>query len=239
VGYCPRMSVTRNISKRSVICPKRSVVCKDALIWLQEQEVIQHSSIVTSLPDHSEFPGLSLSEWKQWFVKASALVLSRCDENGVTIFYQSDIKHEGEWVDKAFLCQKAAEQEGHRLLWHKMICRAPVGEVTWGKPGFSHMLCFSKNLKSDISKSSADVFSDPGPTTWSRGMGLEACRFACVYILENTNTRTVVDPFCGHGTVLLAANELGMDAIGVDIFPKRAKRARTLQLQDLGSIAIG
>jgi hypothetical protein len=42
-------------------------------------------------------------------------------------------------------------------------------------------------------------------------------------------SRTVVDPFCGHGTVLAIANELGMDAIGVERGGKRARRARELQ----------
>jgi hypothetical protein len=218
---------------------KRSVFCKDALIWLQGQKVLGGSSIVTSLPDLSEFPDKSVSEWKNWFVETCRLVLSRCAEDGVTIFYQSDIKHEGVWIDKAYLCQKAAELEGQSLLWHKIVCRAPVGEVTWGKPGFSHLLCFSKTLKSEISKSSQDILPEAGLVTWSRGMGLEACRFACDFILKNTMTRTIVDPFCGHGTVLSAANELGLDSIGVDIFPKRAKKARTLQVADLESTTAG
>jgi hypothetical protein len=234
------MSATQDVEpKRSVVCPQRSVVCKDALVWLQEQKVLAGCSFVTSLPDRSEFPTLSVSEWKKWFVETAALVLSRTADDGVTIFYQSDIKHEGVWIDKGYLCQKAAEEQGHSLLWHKVVSRAPVGDVTWGRPGYSHLLCFSKNLKSDISKSSADILPKAGSVTWSRGMGIEACRFACKYILKNTSSHTVIDPFCGHGTVLVAANELGLDAMGVDISRKRAKRARTLQLADLESTTAG
>jgi hypothetical protein len=227
------MSATQDVE------PKRTVLCEDAVAWLQEQKVLAGCSFVTSLPDFSEFPQFSLQQWKTWFTEAASLILSRCPEDGVAIFYQSDIKHKGVWIDKAYLCQKAAEEQGHSLLWHKMVCRAPVGEVTWGKPGFSHLLCFSKNLKNEIAQSTADILPQAGGVTWSRGMGIEACRLAARFVLEHTTTRKIVDPFCGHGTVLLAANEVGLDALGIDIFPKRAKRARTLQLRDLDSTTEG
>ena len=63
---------------------------------------------------------------------------------------------------------------------------------------------------------------------WPRGMGLNACALACRYVPEQTATRTVVDPFCGLGTVLAVANALGLDAEGVELNRKRAARARTL-----------
>jgi hypothetical protein len=61
-------------------------------------------------------------------------------------------------------------------------------------------------------------------------LGSVACREACRWVLENTATRTVVDPFCGVGTVLAVANELGMDAVGVELNKKRARKARSLTL---------
>ena len=216
---------------------KRSVECTDALAWLKSQPTLTGSSIITSLPDFSEFPSLTITEWQSWFIETSALVLSKCPDEGVTIFYQSDIKHEGVWIDKAFLCQKAAEIQGHALLWHKIVCRAPAGSITFGRPAYSHMLCFSKGVRADISKSTADVITDPGKVTWTRGMGFKACLLACRYVLESTVTRTIVDPFCGHGTVLAAANELGLDAIGIEIGRTRAKKARALQASDLNTKA--
>src|SRR5665648_409168 len=115
----------------------RSVLCEDAIAWLESKEIQTGCSMVTSMPDISEFPGYSLNDWKAWFVQTASLVLSRCPSDGVTIFYQSDIKFEGTWVDKGYLCQKAVESLGHELLWHKIVCRSPAGIATFGRPSYS------------------------------------------------------------------------------------------------------
>jgi tRNA G10 N-methylase Trm11 len=47
-------------------------------------------------------------------------------------------------------------------------------------------------------------------------------------VLRETATRTIVDPFCGYGTVLAVANALGLDAIGVDLSTRMCKKARSL-----------
>jgi len=218
---------------------KRTVHCADALAWLEAQGVLAGCSLITSMPDVSEFPSFSLAEWKDWFVRTASLVLSRCPDDGVTLFYQTDIKKDGTWVDKGYLVQKAAEQSGHALLWHKIVCRTPPGSTTFGRPAYSHMLCFSRGLRADLSKSTADVLPQAGEVTWTRGMGVQACLVACRYVLENTPTRTIVDPFCGHGTVLAVANDLGLDAVGVELSRKRAKKARALRVSlDSGAIQL-
>ncbi len=76
--------------------------------------------------------------------------------------------------------------------------------------------------------STMDVLPTLGRMTWPRAMGLEACRFSCSYVIDATSTRTIIDPFCGVGTALAVANELGLDAIGVELNRKRALRAREL-----------
>ena len=47
---------------------------------------------------------------------------------------------------------------------------------------------------------------------------------------DTTPCRTVVDPFCGVGSMLAVANRHGLAAIGVEMSPSRAERARTLEL---------
>lgn len=216
--------------------PPRTVYCEDALGWLESRGPLAGCSLVTSLPDVSEFPAYTLEQWKDWFVGAAALVMSRSPDDGVAVFFQTDVKKSGTWVDKGYLCQKAAERAGLELLWHKVICRRPPGTITFGRPAWSHLLCFSKGLRPDLARSSPDVLPEAGATTWTRGMGVNACLAACRFVLESTPTRTVVDPFCGHGTVLAVANALGLAAVGVELSRKRARRARGLRLGPGGEL---
>lgn len=208
----------------------RIVHTEDAIKWLEETPVLEGCSLIASLPDISEFPKYTLSEWKTWFMDTASLVLSKTPQNGVTIFFQSDIKWEGTWVDKAYLIQKAAESLGQELLWHKIFCRFPPGTATFGRPAYSHMICFSKDVRVDISRAQPDVIPDLGEKTWERGMGLEASMLASKFIINQTQTRTIVHPFCGEGSMLAAANYLGLDAIGIERSPKRSARARQLQV---------
>ena len=209
---------------------ERVVHCEDALAWLREGGVLSGCALVTSLPDVSEFPSYTLGQWQEWFVDTAALVISRTPEDSVSIFYQSDIKSEGLWIDKGFLCQKAAEREGAHLLWHKVACRAAPGQATFGKTGYSHLLCFSKKLRAETHASFADVLPDLGEKTWERGMGLNACGLIGAFIREKTSSHTVVNPFCGQGSMLAVANALGLSAVGIERSVKRAEMARSLQV---------
>ena len=200
------------------------------LTWMKEKRAVPGASFVTSLPDFTELSALSLSEWKKWFVEAAALVMECCPPEGVAIFYQRDSKHEGTWVEKSYLIQKAAELTGSQLLWHKIVCRAPAGQVTFGRPAYSHLLCFSRELRLPLSSATADVLASAGEATWARGMGVKACQVACRFILDETKTRKVVDPFCGHGTVLAVAEAMGLEAEGVELGGKRAEKARSLRI---------
>lgn len=207
--------------------PSRTVHCTDALPWLRSQPVLRGCSVVTSLPDVSEV-ALPLSDWKRWFVETAGLIFSRVPEDGVAIFYQTDIKPSGAWVDKGHLVQRAADDAGVPLLFHKIVCRKPPGSITFGRPAYAHLLAFSRGLALDYARSTADVVVDGGESTWSRGMGVESCRIACRYVKDSTPTRTVVDPFCGQGMVLAVANALSLDAVGVELSRKRAQKARNL-----------
>lgn len=216
-----------------IVKPSRLVHCDDAIVWLEKSPVLEGCSLVASMPDISEFTGLSLSAWKDWFTNTATLVMSKTPEMGVSIFYQSDIKMDGTWVDKGYLCQKAAESLGHSLLWHKIVCRVQPGKSTFGRPAYTHILCFSKGLRlNDLSKSTPDVIPDIGDKTWERGMGLEACLMIGKFIAEQTPTKTLVHPFCGQGSMLAMANSFGLDAIGIERSPKRAEMARSLSVEE-------
>lgn len=205
--------------------------CEDALGWLARARLAEDHALVTSLPDSSELK-LPASEWEGWFIAAARAVLLAAHERSVSVFYQSDVKHEGRWIDKSFLVQLAARETGSSLLFHKIVCRAPAGTITPGRPAYAHLLCFSRALTLPAERSAhfADVLPSMGKMTWTRAMGLAACTATCDFLRAATQTRVVVDPFCGVGTMLAAANAYGFDAIGVELSAKRAARARELHL---------
>jgi len=206
---------------------RRDVHHGDGLAWLREAELGPEHAIVTSLPDVSEL-GMPFSDWRRWFLDAAELVLGRLDERGVAIFYQTDIKHAGLWIDKGFLVQTAAERVQSGLLFHKLVCRVPAGTTTFGRPAYAHLLAFSRGLRISPGQSSPDVLPALGTMTWSRAMGSRACEASCEFLLAHTACRVVVDPFCGRGTILAAANAYDMDAIGVETSKKRVELARRM-----------
>ncbi|MGC4089080.1 MAG: hypothetical protein QM756_14595 [Polyangiaceae bacterium] len=210
--------------------PSRVVHHADGPSWLRTTDFTREHALVTSLPDVSEIPRLSFDAWRSWFIETAELVCERTAPEAVAIFFQTDVKRDGCWVDKSFLVQQGAERAGSRLLWRKVVCRAPAGTTTFGRPAYAHMLCFSRELRLQPAQSFADVIPELGEMPWARAMGTRACLEACKFLRAHTPCRIVVDPFCGIGTLLAVANQQGLDAVGVEISGKRARRARTLEL---------
>lgn len=185
------------------------------------------TSVVTSLPDVSEIAGQDLDAWRAWFVGAARAVIEWAD---FAIFYQTDIKANGVWIDKGYLVSRASEDAGANVLWHKIACRKPAGTVGLGRPSYAHMIAVTRGAPIAVRHPGPDVLPSVGTMTWSRAMGVDACRVALAFLRHDTPTRTVVDPFCGRGTVLALAEELGFEAVGIDIGAKRCRLARSLRL---------
>jgi hypothetical protein len=217
--------------------PARLVIQADALAWLNENAAEPGDAVITSLPDVSELPllGPGLDGWKRWFIDAAARVMTWTQPGVPSLFFQSDVRYQGQWLDKAFLVQLAAEQVGATLVFHKIVCRKPPGTLTNGRASYSHLLAFTRGAPLIPKKPSADVLPEAGEMPWSRAMGTRACEAACRFLLDETPARRVVDPFCGKGTVLAVANSLGLDALGVELSGKRCRAARKLSLAALTS----
>ena len=198
------------------------------MAWLESHPATPGTSVITSLPDVSELAGQSFEAWRAWFVLAARAVIRWIPADGVAIFFQSDVRHQGTWVDKGYLVLRAAEDEGAHLQWHKIVCRKPAGSLSQGRASYSHMLCLSRENRDPPKTPSADVLPDAGIMPWSKAMGAEACRAACRYLCDETATRTVVDPFCGRGTALAVANAFGLDAVGIERHAARCRVARSL-----------
>ena len=210
--------------------PLRRVENADAFAWLAQNPAPEGACVVTSMPDVSEVP-LDFAGWRAWFVGAARTIVRWLPANGVAIFFQSDIRERGTHVDKGYLVMRAAEEEAASVLWHKIVCRKPPGTIALGRASYSHMIAIAPRAREDARLSGPDVLPDAGETSWSRGMGLEACRVACLYLRDEAGARVIVDPFCGRGSVLAVANALGLDAIGVDLATKRCRAARSLVVE--------
>jgi hypothetical protein len=205
----------------------RTVHHGDGVAWLEGATLGETDAIVTSLPDHSEVPALGFDGWRRWFTDTAALCCARAP---VAVFYQTDVKHEGAWVDKAHLVHSGADRSGSRLLWHKIACRVPPGTTTFGRPAYAHVLCFARGLSLSPGHSTADVFPELGEMTWARAMGVAICHAVARFLVERTAARRVIDPFCGVGTMLAVANAHGLVAVGVELSRRRAARAKTLTI---------
>jgi len=214
--------------------PRRTVHHAEALAWLDATPAPPHASVVTSLPDISELPHLGFEGWRAWFLDAARRVVRWVPEGGVAVFFQSDVLHAGAWVDKGHLIACAADDERATTLWHRIVCREAPGTLSVGRASYAHMIALARAPRPPR-QPRADVLADGGAKTWTKGMGASACRAACRYLLEETDTRVVVDPFCGEGATLAVANALGFDALGVDVNARRCRVARRLVVEAEGA----
>jgi hypothetical protein len=212
------------------VSPSRVVHHADALPWLRAHAPLAGASVITSLPNVSEVPTLDLDAWKRWFEDAALLTMQAVTDQGVAIFFQSDIRSEGVWIDKGVLVARAAERAGMAQLFHKIVCRKRPGTLSFGRATYSHLIGFARVLRARVDRAGADVLPDAGFKPGAKAMGVNACVEACRFVLAETTTRTVVDPFCGYGTVLAVANALGMDSVGVDLSVRMCRRAQMLDV---------
>ncbi|MGE0399428.1 MAG: SAM-dependent methyltransferase [Kofleriaceae bacterium] len=204
--------------------PSREVICGDGVAFLRDRLPPTHA-IFTSLPDHSEVPSMGVPAWKAWFVDTVALACRAITDDAVAVFYQTDVKYDGRWIDKGHLVHCGIDAAESHVLFHKIVCRVPAGMTTFGRPAYAHLIAASRTRRLAPGASTPDVIPQLGTMTWARAMGSAACDVAIAFI-ASTGATTVVDPFCGQGTALAAANKAGLGAIGVELSKRRAAKAR-------------
>jgi hypothetical protein len=214
----------------------REVFVAETEGWLKSHQSWPLTSVITSLPDfsevHPEGGYQNFKQWEVWFVRLVSQILDWIPPESYGIFFQSDVRLENRWIDKSYLLLEGAKQTQTELAWRKIICRLPPDSISAGRPTFSHMLCFYKGKAPKILRPGPDVISSSGPQTWSRGMGLKACQVACRFLVEESSSVHVFDPFCGEGMVLATANFWGLGAYGLDISPHRVARSRQAVIRD-------
>ncbi len=214
----------------------REVVVDDAIAFLRGRE-FPRCSFVSSIPDVSE-TGMAFAAWEQWFSDTARLLVEKTPVDGLLVLTQTDIRKDGVWVDKGFMVQRAAHDAGALFLSRKVICRKPAGSVSASRVSFTHLLVFSRGIKIDGARPEVipDVLADGGAVTWTRGLG-ERAALACVDVVARYAPSpggvpaTIVDPFCGEGMVLAAANHRGFPSLGCERHARRAEKARGLVIK--------
>lgn len=210
--------------------PGRIVECADAIPWMRARGRIDGACAVTSLPDVSEV-NMDLATWRAWFLGAVDLVVNAVPDESAALFFQSDIKRDGAWIDKGAMVIRAAEDAGARVMFHKIVARRPPGTLTYGRPGYTHLIAVSRSMTCPDVLPLPDIITDAGELKWIRAMGVRAAGQAVRFAKDQVGAKVVFDPFCGVGTVLAAANALGLDALGVELSRKRCEQSRTLHVR--------
>jgi hypothetical protein len=185
--------------------------------------------MVTSLPDLSEL-GTTETTWRAWFTEAVQAVLNATPSESVAIFFQSDVRHDGRWIDKGALVVAAGAAVSAHVVFHRIVCRFEPGRAIRGRPAFTHVIALSRSLAARSGDGMPDVITDPGRAVWTRAMGITAAAHAVRFARDEAGAQVIIDPFCGAGTVLAVANALGLPAEGVDLSPGCCRRAEALTI---------
>jgi hypothetical protein len=190
--------------------------------------------VISSIPDVSE-TGQSIPVWERFFTTMAKRLMEIVDDGGLMAVFQTDTRGGGLWMDKSAMITAGVAEAGGHIVMRKVICRRPPGTTSTRRAAYSHLLVYSRTpLDASLPDTVADVIADAGAITWTRGVGEHAARAACEVVRRySPGTHTVVDPFCGEGMLLAAANDAGFHAVGVERHRKRAEAARRLQLGTL------
>jgi len=191
------------------------IINNDTVKWLEE--VSDLNCVVTSMPD-SEETNMNTKEWIDWFINVATNLMKKSET--YSIFYQTDRKIKGTLMSKTSLLFDAAKKAGVRLLWHKIVLKVKVGKINLYRPGYTHLLCFSK--EKDSGKATPDVI-ECGKMFYKNSIGDNVLKFIFSYLKKDKDIKTIVDPFCGQGSILCSAKENGYNVTGVEILPEYCK----------------
>lgn len=235
----------------------RIVLCEDAIKWLESSNEYFNGSIFCGIPDmydvydflgkneeknneiinESNIIEYKTREYKKWFIKTINLIFQRISIGQCVIFTQTDgkvLSNNGNilcWLDKSYLCMSEAEKHGCTLLWHKIAIDSQA-EISSYRPCYTHLLCFGKSFTYHSSKFLTPDLIDRGLMTWKKATGLEVCILCVAFLRYIVNTSCIINPFCGHGTILAVSNYFGVPCVGIEVMPKRARKALSRDLRN-------
>lgn len=190
-----------------------TAIVGDAFAFLAEHR----GPVVASLPTATELDmdvDVWWNEWVPWAI--DAIHKARGDQP--CAFVQTDRLAGGRQYSWP------ARLGGDRpFTWHKIALTRPPGIVDLHRPTFRHVIAIGGRP----GKRTPDVIDD-GHRLWANGTGWTTARFVAGWFATTSPGRTILNPFCGHGTFLCALEGVGVDAIGCDIDPVAISQANAL-----------
>lgn len=198
---------------------KSTIICDDSLNYMQGKKF---DVIITSLPDMEEV-GLNKQDWILWVKKTCKILANTLGNKGIIFFYQTDRKNEGEIIDKKTLISNEFITLGYKNVLSKIVLKRDVGKIDLFRPTYTNLFAFSKFIKSG--KATPDVLHC-GKMIYNNAMGLNAVKVCIDFLKDKGIKSTILDPFCGQGSVLIISNHYGFDAVGVEILPEQAEKSR-------------
>lgn len=189
--------------------------------------------VVTGLPDIEELKLKSVDQYLQWFQSAAKLIFQKTSIDGYVFFIQTDRKIEGAWIDKSYYLTKVADNNGWRLMWHKLCLNRPVGSANLHRPTYSHILCYSINGRPGNGLPDV-VEAEKTDRIYENSTPLVALDLVMKFLDEKRNKLPksfdyqIVDPFVGRGSVIYMSLEYGFRSLGIDIDKQQIEYAQTL-----------
>jgi 2-polyprenyl-3-methyl-5-hydroxy-6-metoxy-1,4-benzoquinol methylase len=201
--------------------PTREVYCDDANIWLLKK---RFDIMITSLPDMEEV-GATLEKWQEWIKSTCNNIVNSANNDSIIFFYQTDRKYSGRIIDKKTMISQVFLDSGYNNILSKIVLRREPNKMDLFRPTYTNLFGFSKTITSG--GTTPDVIY-AGKMIYNNAMGFNAVETCINFLKAKKITGTILDPFCGQGSVLKIANQLGYDAIGVDILQEQVNKAINL-----------
>jgi len=201
----------------------RKVICGNSLNLLNNYENVK--AIITSLPDMEEIGETKIYKYHLWLFVACEKLRNSIDENGVIFFYQTNRKYKGTLIDKNSLITSQFIPYEFNKVFEKIILRKEPETIDRYRPTYTTLTAFSKTLKAG--QPTPDIIHR-GNMMYKNAMGENAIKVCLDFVKKNVETDTILDPFCGRGSVLRLANFYGYNAIGIDIDPKQCEIAKNI-----------
>lgn len=187
--------------------------------------VDQLSSVFTSIPDMEEINQKKPDDYINWFKNRALDIMQKTDPNGYCIFYQTDRKKKGGLISKSSLLLQVASTLDLKVIYHKICTTTKPGKTNFFRPGYTHLICFSK--KGTSGRATPDVFPS-GKKIYKNATGFGACIEAFSF-LQKKRINLVYDLFCGAGSIAFIGKKyFDMEVISVDIDPDQCRKTEEL-----------